>query len=258
MENVKLLRRIGFNERIIDMIWRMSNNWYSVIINGTRCDFIHSIRGLKQGDPFAPSFFIIGAELLSRMLNNLTQDQFFNGFYMERRGPQVNHLSFADDIIIFTSGGRASLQKIMEVEKLATNFFWVMEKDKNKYHWTSWQKPVLPTEEGGVSFRSMEDICQIMEYKKCWLFRTKESLWSKFLRAKFCQRSNPISKKWNSGQSQRWKKMMTNKKEAEKHIIWRLHSGNCSFWWDNWLGDGSLAQHRNGGERPDNVIVANF
>nr|XP_033511967.1 uncharacterized protein LOC117276725 [Nicotiana tomentosiformis] len=34
---------------------------------------------------------------------------------MEKRGPQINHLSFANDIIIFTSGGRTSLQKIMRI-----------------------------------------------------------------------------------------------------------------------------------------------
>ncbi|XP_049364529.1 uncharacterized protein LOC125829336 [Solanum verrucosum] len=32
---------------------------------------------------------------------------------METRGPQVNHLSFADDIIIFTSGRKKSLELIM-------------------------------------------------------------------------------------------------------------------------------------------------
>ncbi|XP_075077055.1 uncharacterized protein LOC142163808 [Nicotiana tabacum] len=109
-------RRMGFNERIIEMIWRtMENYWYSVIINGTTCNFFHSTRGLKQGDPLALSPFIIEAECLSRMLNSLTHDQFFNGLYIEWRDPQINRLSFADDIIIFTSGGRASLQKIMEI-----------------------------------------------------------------------------------------------------------------------------------------------
>ncbi|XP_019241989.1 PREDICTED: uncharacterized protein LOC109222035, partial [Nicotiana attenuata] len=109
-----MLRRMGFSEMIIDMIWRtMSNNWYSVIVNGTRCGFFQSTRGLKQGDPLAPSLFIIGAELLSRMLNLLNHDQPFHGFYMQKRGPQINHLSFAGDIIIFTSGRRTSLRKIM-------------------------------------------------------------------------------------------------------------------------------------------------
>lgn len=82
---------------------------YSIMVNGTRQGFFKSTRDLKQGDLLAPTLFILGTELLSRMLNNLTHDQFFNGFYMERNGPQINHLSFADDVIIFTSGTRASL-----------------------------------------------------------------------------------------------------------------------------------------------------
>jgi len=33
---------------------------------------------------------------------------------MEPRGPQINHLSFADDVIIFTSGKRLDIQLIMK------------------------------------------------------------------------------------------------------------------------------------------------
>lgn len=43
-----VLRRFGFGEMFIDMVWRiMSNNWYSIITNGTRHGFFHSTRGLK-------------------------------------------------------------------------------------------------------------------------------------------------------------------------------------------------------------------
>ncbi|XP_019261368.1 PREDICTED: uncharacterized protein LOC109239280 [Nicotiana attenuata] len=283
-------------------------------------------------------------------------DMFFNGFNMEKRGPQVTHLCFADDVIIFTLGCRTSLMKIMailqdyeqaygqqinknkshfmiassifnytnrriqqlkgfsrkgspitylgcplytgrkrivhfnsliskvvsrirgwhgrllsyggrvtlikhvlqslpihllsavsppktvlrKIEKLAANFFWGMEKDKNKYHWASWQKLCHTKEEGGIGLRSIEDVCRAMEYKQWWLFRTKETLWGDFLMAKYCKRSHPISKKWDSGQSQTWKRMMINKKEAENHIQWRLHSGNSRFWWDNWLEEANF------------------
>ncbi|XP_070039476.1 uncharacterized protein [Nicotiana tomentosiformis] len=85
-----------------------------------------------------------------------------------------------------------------------------------------------------------------------------QSLWSSFLKAKYCQRSNPISKKWDTGQSQAWKRLTFNKKEAEKNIQRRLQSRNCSFWWDNWLGSGPLAAHRNEGGRPGNVSVSYF
>lgn len=38
-----VLRRFGFGEMFIDMVWRiMSNNWYSIIINGARYGFFHS------------------------------------------------------------------------------------------------------------------------------------------------------------------------------------------------------------------------
>lgn len=77
--------------------------------------FLHSTRGLKQGDPLSPALFIIVAEVLSRMLHFLHQNQLYHGFQMQTRGPQINHLCFADDVIIFTSGDRTSLQLIMKI-----------------------------------------------------------------------------------------------------------------------------------------------
>ncbi|OIT27219.1 hypothetical protein A4A49_37653 [Nicotiana attenuata] len=68
----------------------------------------------------------------------------------------------------------------------------------------------------------------------------------------------------STGLSQ-WSRSITNmeeindqQKKAEKSIFWRLHSGNCSFWWDNWLGIGPLADHRQEGGRPGNVTVSHF
>ncbi|KAK6781998.1 hypothetical protein RDI58_019794 [Solanum bulbocastanum] len=67
-----ILRKMGFEEVFIDMIWRtMANNWYSIIINGKRHGFFHSTRGLKQGDPLSLALFILGAKVLSRFLNRL-------------------------------------------------------------------------------------------------------------------------------------------------------------------------------------------
>lgn len=68
-----------------------------------------------------------------------------------------------------------------------------MEKDRNKYHWSSWHKLSFPVIEGGNGFRTMKDVCQSMRFKHWWIFRSKISLWSNFLRVKYYQRSQPIS-----------------------------------------------------------------
>ncbi|XP_075082606.1 uncharacterized protein LOC142166877 [Nicotiana tabacum] len=55
------------------------------------------------------------AEVLDKMLNALQNNRRFHGFYMKRQGPQVNHLAFADDTILFTSGEKHSLQLILNI-----------------------------------------------------------------------------------------------------------------------------------------------
>lgn len=45
-----VLRNMGFAECFINMVWNLlSNNWYSILINGQDSNFFHSTRGVKQG-----------------------------------------------------------------------------------------------------------------------------------------------------------------------------------------------------------------
>lgn len=53
--------------------------------------------------------------MLSRSLNGFNNHQDYHGFVIERRAPQVNHLSFADDTILFTLGRVKSFKLIMPI-----------------------------------------------------------------------------------------------------------------------------------------------
>uniref|UniRef100_M0ZKY9 RNA-directed DNA polymerase (Reverse transcriptase) n=1 Tax=Solanum tuberosum TaxID=4113 RepID=M0ZKY9_SOLTU len=80
---LKVLRCFGFSERIINVVLRLiSNNWYSMLVNGQSFGFFQSSRGLKQGDPLSPTLFIIAAEVLSMSLNKLFEDQVFRGYVL--------------------------------------------------------------------------------------------------------------------------------------------------------------------------------
>src|SRR4051812_46108911 len=46
---IKILRKFGFNERTIDMIWRLiSNYWYSVLINEKAVASLHQTEELDK------------------------------------------------------------------------------------------------------------------------------------------------------------------------------------------------------------------
>ncbi|XP_075097807.1 uncharacterized protein LOC142175134 [Nicotiana tabacum] len=107
---------MGFIERLIGIVFGLvSNNWYSILINGQAHGFFKSSRGVKQGDPVSPTLFIFAAEALSRGLNALHTNLYFCGFGMPKWSPKINHLAYADDMIIFSSSDKISLMLIMQV-----------------------------------------------------------------------------------------------------------------------------------------------
>ena len=97
------------------MIWRLvSNVWFSVLVNGASVGFFKSKRGVRQGDPLSLGLFIIGAEVLSRSLNKLLENRDFKCFSMPRACPKITHLSYADDVIVFSSACPTSLRYVMQ------------------------------------------------------------------------------------------------------------------------------------------------
>ncbi|XP_027172427.1 uncharacterized protein LOC113772083 [Coffea eugenioides] len=112
---LQVLRRFGFGERWIDMIWRLiSNVWFSVMVNGAPQGFFQSSRGLRQGDPISPALFVIGAEVLSRLLNSLLSSPLFSPFSVPHGCPKVTHLAYTDDVVIFSSGLKRSVRLVMK------------------------------------------------------------------------------------------------------------------------------------------------
>lgn len=113
-----MIWKIGFGEIIIHMVYRLiCNNWYSILLNVHSKGFFRSSRGVKQGDPLSPNLFILAAEVMSRALNYLIQREELKCYGMPRGSRKVNHLAFADDMIIICKAEVRTMQLITETLK---------------------------------------------------------------------------------------------------------------------------------------------
>lgn len=100
-----------FLKFLVDLIYRsLCNNWYSIHINGDKTRFFTSSRGLRQGVPLSPSLVVIIQDALSRRLKYTINNGSLKSYHVPSSSLTVSHLMFADDMLLFTNGGKRSLQ----------------------------------------------------------------------------------------------------------------------------------------------------
>ncbi|KAL2237562.1 UNVERIFIED_CONTAM: hypothetical protein Sindi_0947900 [Sesamum indicum] len=109
-----VLQKMGFPHRFLTLIKHaIQNCWFTVLVNGETTGFFKSFQGLRQGDPLSPALFILAAEALSRGLDLLFNEN-LGMFYRTNCEVKISHLSYADDVILFTNCEEESLTKLMQ------------------------------------------------------------------------------------------------------------------------------------------------
>jgi len=86
---------------------------FTIHLNGQKSPYFKGARGLKQGDPLSPLLFVLLLEYLLRLLHRSSVHKRFK-FHLNGNKLRLNHLMFADDLILFCKAETVSLKLMMD------------------------------------------------------------------------------------------------------------------------------------------------
>ena len=112
----KIMERLGFDgkwRKLVGCCFRLVS--FSIMINGEPHGFFHPSRGLRQGDPLSPYLFLLCAEGLHSLIQQVADNGELRGVSLCKEGPKITDLFFADDSLLFCRANDTNCQIVMNI-----------------------------------------------------------------------------------------------------------------------------------------------
>jgi len=96
----------------------ITSTQFSILVNGIPSRPFKPTRGIRQGDPLSPFFFVLMAEGLGRHIKNALLSHQLKGLSVQNT-PANSHQQFVDDTMLF---GYPSVQEASRFKALLNDF----------------------------------------------------------------------------------------------------------------------------------------
>ena len=107
-------------ESLISLIQEcISSPSMQLLWNGSKLDVFILSRCIRQGDPLSPYLFVICMEKLAHLIQTHISNGSWRPIRLNKGGPPLSHLFFADDLIIFAE---ARLDQVQVINECLSNF----------------------------------------------------------------------------------------------------------------------------------------
>ena len=111
-----VLLHFGFNETFTNWIMSyVSSVLFDVVVNWGKLAGFKPSRGLRQGDPLSPYLFILGQEVLSRLIEHDLRLKNVAGIRTSISGSTISHVMFADDIVLFSKASKKDAENLVKI-----------------------------------------------------------------------------------------------------------------------------------------------
>ena len=98
----KIMEKMGFGVKWVNLVMKcISTVSYLILLNGESKGEITPSRGIRPGDPLSPYLFLLCSKGLNRLIQGVVREDKIRGFSLCRNEPQISHLFFADDTLLF-------------------------------------------------------------------------------------------------------------------------------------------------------------
>lgn len=84
-----------------------------LLLNGGKEASFALSRGLRQGDPLSPYLFIIGKEILARLIDREVERGTIRGVKVSIEAPAIMKLFYVDDVMLFCNAKMAEVRALM-------------------------------------------------------------------------------------------------------------------------------------------------
>ncbi|XP_074283428.1 uncharacterized protein LOC141607978 [Silene latifolia] len=140
----QMLHAFKFPQKFIELVMTcVTSPTYSLAVNGSHFGFFPGKRGLRQGDPLSPLLFTLCMEYLSRILGVVSQQDGFR-FHPLCGHTRLNHLLFADDLLMFFKGTESSIMWILRSFSIFSHASGLtMNKDKTEIYFNGVSSTII-------------------------------------------------------------------------------------------------------------------
>ncbi|XP_057426510.1 uncharacterized protein LOC130719933 [Lotus japonicus] len=114
----EVLNSMNFPSHFVSLVLKcVSSVKYAILLNGEPRDWFSPHRGLRQGDPVSPYLFILCAEVFAGLIDEQVAQNNIHGIKIARGAPQISHLFFADDSLLFMRANLVEAEHVLTIIK---------------------------------------------------------------------------------------------------------------------------------------------